>query len=230
MFLDLARYDLFQAGSSEPAEIHMLSNTYKIAKCIRRFWHSHIPCNRLLVGLSAGWRVWVPANWHHMLPSVGVLILWTFPCHGFISQESTTFSHSAPACTLSQSPIMWATWLQAQLFGAGCSEKQWWPDPVLPVAFLLCCGSSIAFGERHLQGVSQSYLRCKSKAWHFQRVNQIWAGLNHSLELSINLTSWLSLLTVVPLNCIQTSFFWAWLVPQLIKTSSIKSCISPFSL
>lgn len=72
---------------------------------------------------------------------------------------------------------------------------------------LLCGESSIVFGERHLQGVSQSYLKSKSKAWHFQRVNQTLARLNHSLELAVNLISWLSFPAVAPLNCIQAISF-----------------------
>lgn len=79
--------------------------------------------------------------------------------------------------------------------------------------------------------MSQSYPRSKSNGWHFQRVNQILAGLNHSLELSINLTSWLSLMTVVPLNCIQTSFLWAWLVTQVNQNLIYKIlCFSFLSL
>jgi len=35
----------------------MLSNSNKIAEGAWRFWHSHIPRNLLLVGLSAGWCV-----------------------------------------------------------------------------------------------------------------------------------------------------------------------------
>lgn len=131
---------------------------------------------------------------------------------------------------LSQSPITWVTWLLTKLFRAG----RWqWNSHGQTQFFQLDFSPWCAVGPLQplekgtFREVSQLYLRFKSKAWHFQRVNQILAGLNHSLELPINLTSWLSA-TVVLLNCIQSSFFWAWLVPLLIKTSSTKFCISPF--
>lgn len=83
-----------------------------------------------------------------------------------VTGKHRILSPSAPAHTLFQSPIILLTLFKAQLFESGCKKKQQWPDPALPVGFqpLLSCGSSIAFGERHRQWMSQSHLRSKSKA------------------------------------------------------------------